>query len=155
MASETQPQSLQHLEGEEDKANLEFEKSAAWKQFGMSSALGIGTGIAVTPFLGPAAGVAAATAIPMLVDTGSAALETYWGNGYSEEALKNEADFSSKASLNAEDFENYGKVRAKSPLENYMAFHDVPDGLRTTYFQEALNAYDRGANSADRTDGNK
>jgi hypothetical protein len=145
----------EYYKGEEDKANLEFEKSAAWKQFGMSSALGIGTGIAVTPFLGPAAGMAAVTAIPMLVDTGSAALETYWGNGYSEEALKNEADFSSKASLNAEDFENYGKVRAKSPLENYMALHDVPAGLRTTYSQEALNAYDRGANSADRTDGNK
>ncbi|MFE7773188.1 hypothetical protein ACFU5O_04665 [Streptomyces sp. NPDC057445] len=141
--------------GEEDKANLEYEKSAAWKQFGMSSALSIGAGIAVTPFLGPTAGIATATLVPMLVDTGTAAIETYWGNEYSEEALEKEADFSSKASLNAEDFEQLGKVRAQSPLLNYMELHQVDPGLRTTYGQEALNAYDRGANSADRTDGNK
>ncbi|MEU7012065.1 hypothetical protein [Streptomyces sp. NPDC046385] len=139
----------------EDKANLEYAKSAAWKEFGLSSALSVGAGVAVTPFLGPAAGVAAATAVPMLVDTGSAALETYWGNGFSDDALKNEADFSAKASLDAEGFEELSKRRSQASLLNYMELHDVPLERRTTYMQEVLNAYDRGANSSDRTDGIK
>ncbi|MFJ8658632.1 hypothetical protein [Streptomyces sp. NPDC093795] len=139
----------------EDKANLEYAKSAAWKQAGLSLGLSAGVGVAVTPFLGPTAGVAAQTLVPLLVDAGSSALETYWGNGFSEEALENEADFTSKAALDAEGFGELSKERAQSALMNYLELHDVPPEKRTTLFQESLNAYDRGAGTADRMDGNK
>ncbi|MEU5777505.1 DUF6571 family protein [Streptomyces venezuelae] len=133
-----------------DKMNEELAKSAEWKKFGISQGLGVATAIAVLPVAGPTASAAAAFAVPTLVEGVSGAVETQWGMEVDEETKKREADLTNKNRMTAEEFSELGHMRASNPALLHLKNHPDQD-----FSEGVLNAYNRGASVADRTDGGR
>jgi hypothetical protein len=88
--------------------------------------------------------------VPTLVEGAAGAVETQWGNEIDQETKEKEADLSNKNRMDATRFSNLGQLRAMTPALLYMKEHDGHD-----YTDDVLNAYDRGANTSDRTDGGR
>ncbi|MEU5365213.1 DUF6571 family protein [Streptomyces sp. NPDC005925] len=135
---------------EEDKINQKLAESAEWKKFGVSQGIGLATGLILTPFAGPAAGGAAAVVVPTLVEGVGSTIETQWGIEVDRETKEKEADLSDKNRMTATRFSDLGQLRAITPALLYMTEHSGRD-----YTESVLNAYDRGANTSDRTDGGR
>ncbi|WP_244177818.1 DUF6571 family protein [Streptomyces atriruber] len=133
-----------------DKMNEELAKSAEWKKFGISQGLGLATGVAVLPLGGPTASAAAAFVVPTIVEGVSGAVETQWGMEIDEETKKREADLTNKNRMTADEFSELGHLRATNPALLHLKNNPDQD-----FTEGALNAYDRGASVADRTDGGR
>ncbi|GAA2455736.1 DUF6571 family protein [Streptomyces glaucus] len=133
-----------------DKINDKLAESAEWKKFGISQGLGVVTGLALLPVAGPTASVAAAFAVPTLVEGAAGAVETQWGIEIDREVKEKEADLSDKNRMTVTRFSDLGQLRATTPALLYMKEYSGQD-----YTESVLNAYDRGANTTDRTDGGR
>jgi hypothetical protein len=80
-----------------EKENLEMEQDAAWKSFGVSTAVQVVVGTGSALVAGPAVGVVAAEAVPMLFEAGGEAVNTAYGNHVLEYLKENEADHGADA----------------------------------------------------------
>lgn len=109
----------QQFKGEEEAKILEMEKEAEWRKFGVSSGVGAVVGVGTAVVLGPAAGVVAATAVPLVMDTASSAIST----GYAGETLdylkQREYDNNDDALTGIDKFKAEGERGAVTPLLNY------------------------------------
>jgi hypothetical protein len=133
-----------------DKMNQKLAESAEWKKYGVSQGIGVATGLLLLPVGGPAVSAAAAFAVPTLVEGAGAAVETQWGMEIDRETKEKEVDLSDKNRMTATRFSDLGQLRATTPALVYMQRHDGQD-----HTEAVLNAYDRGANVSDRTDGGR
>ncbi|WP_030381296.1 MULTISPECIES: hypothetical protein [unclassified Streptomyces] len=133
-----------------DEINDKLGESAGWKKFGVSQGIGLATGLALLPVGGPGVSAAAAFVVPALVEGATGAIETQWGNEIDQETKEKEADLSNKNRMTVTRFSNLGQLRAMTPALLYMKEHGGHD-----YTDDVLNAYDRGANVSDRTDGGR
>ncbi|MFJ6908542.1 hypothetical protein [Streptomyces griseoluteus] len=131
-----------------DKINDKLAESAEWKKFGISQGIGLATGLVLLPVGGPAMSAAAAFAVPTLVEGAGAAVETQWGIDVGREVKEREADLSDKNRMTVTRFTDLGVLRATKPALLYMQEKHGRD-----FTEDVLNAYDRGANTADRRDG--
>ncbi|MFF4549149.1 hypothetical protein [Streptomyces sp. NPDC001435] len=132
-----------------DKINDKLAESAEWKKFGISQGIGVATGLVLLPVGGPAVSAAAAFVVPTLVEGAAGAAETQWGIDIDAETKEKEADLSNKNRMTEIRFNELGKLRASTPALLYMKEHPGD------YTESVLNAYDRGANTTDRTDGGR
>ncbi|MFB8248834.1 DUF6571 family protein [Streptomyces sp. NPDC055952] len=133
-----------------DEMNQKLAESAEWKKYGVSQGIGVATGLLLLPVGGPAVSAAAAFAVPTLVEGAGAAVETQWGIEIDRETKEKEVDLSDKNRMTATRFSDLGQLRAVTPALVYMQQHDGRD-----HTEAVLNAYDRGANVTDRTDGGR
>ncbi|GHA13953.1 hypothetical protein ACFOOM_32880 [Streptomyces echinoruber] len=133
-----------------DKINDKLGESAEWKKFGISQGIGMATGLVLLPVGGPAVSAAAAFVVPTLVEGAAGAAETQWGIEIDRETKEKEADLSDKNRMTVTRFSDLGQLRATTPALLYMKEHSGRD-----YTESVLNAYDRGANTTDRTDGGR
>lgn len=133
-----------------DKINDKLAESAEWKKFGISQGAGLATGLILLPVGGPAMSAAAAFVVPTLVEGAAGAAETQWGVEIDRETKEKEADLSDKNRMTASRFSELGTTRAVKPALLYMQDHKRHD-----FTEAVLNAYDRGANVQDRTDGGR
>ncbi|MFD4544416.1 DUF6571 family protein [Streptomyces bauhiniae] len=133
-----------------DKINDKLAESAEWKKFGISQGAGLATGLILLPVGGPAMSAAAAFVVPTLVEGAAGAAETQWGVEIDRETKEKEADLSDKNRMTASRFSELGTTRAVKPALLYMQDHKGHD-----FTEAVLNAYDRGANVQDRTDGGR
>ncbi|MFE0351405.1 DUF6571 family protein [Streptomyces griseoluteus] len=133
-----------------DKINDKLAESAEWKKFGISQGAGLATGLILLPVGGPAVSAAAAFVVPTLVEGAAGAAETQWGIELDRETKEKEADLSDKNRMTASRFSELGTTRAVKPALLYMQEHKGHD-----FTEAVLNAYDRGANVQDRTDGGR
>ncbi|MFI8350452.1 DUF6571 family protein [Streptomyces sp. NPDC085596] len=133
-----------------DKINDKLGESAEWKKFGISQGAGLATGLILLPVGGPAVSAAAAFAVPTLVEGAAGAAETQWGIEIDRETKEKEADLSDKNRMTADRFSELGTTRAIKPALLYMQQRNGED-----FTEDVLNAYDRGANVQDRTDGGR
>lgn len=133
-----------------DEINDKLGESAEWKKFGIGQGMGVATGLVLLPVAGPGVSAAAAFAVPTLVEGLGGAAETQWGIEIDRETKEKEADLSDKNRMTETRFSDLGQLRATTPALLYMKEHSGQD-----YTESVLNAYDRGANTSDRTDGGR
>ncbi|WP_405663073.1 hypothetical protein OG379_15370 [Streptomyces sp. NBC_01166] len=109
----------QQFKGEEDAKILEMEKSAEWRKFGVSSGVGAVVGVGTAVVLGPAAGVVAATAVPLVMETATAAIDTGYAGETMEYLKEREYDNNDDALTGIDKFKAVGEQGAVTPLLNY------------------------------------
>ncbi|MFE5669429.1 hypothetical protein ACFQ7W_36595 [Streptomyces niveus] len=109
----------QQFKGEEDAKILEMEKDAEWRKFGVSSGVGAVVGIGTAVVLGPAAGVVAATAVPLVMDTATAAIDTGYAGETMDYLKQREYDNNDDALTGIDKFKAVGEQGAVTPLLNY------------------------------------
>ncbi|MFJ2744060.1 hypothetical protein ACIO3O_30910 [Streptomyces sp. NPDC087440] len=73
-------QIAEDFKDDEDQWNLEKEKAGEWRKFAVSGAAATIAGVGSGLLLGPAAGVAVATAVPVVLETGAGVVSTAYGN---------------------------------------------------------------------------
>jgi hypothetical protein len=86
--------------------------------------------------------------VPTLVEGAVGAAENHWGNEIDQETKEKEADLSDKNRMTATRWSDLGQLRAVTPALLHVKEHGGED-----YTESVLNAYDRGANVQNRTDG--
>ncbi|MFB7230957.1 hypothetical protein ACFCY9_24800 [Streptomyces fimicarius] len=109
----------QQFKGQEEVQILEMEKEAEWRKFGVSSGVGAVVGVGTAVVLGPAAGVVAATAVPLVMDTASAAIDTGYAGETMEYLKEREYDNNDEALAGIGKFRVEGERGAITPLLNY------------------------------------
>ncbi|MFD5985241.1 hypothetical protein [Streptomyces cyaneofuscatus] len=109
----------QQFKGEEEAKILEMEKDAEWRKFGVSSGVGAVVGVGTAVVLGPAAGVVAATAVPLVMDTATAAIDTGYAGETMEYLKQREYDNNDDALTGIDRFRDEGERGAVTPLLNY------------------------------------
>ncbi|GHE73785.1 hypothetical protein [Streptomyces griseoaurantiacus] len=131
-----------------ERINDELGESAGWKKFGISQGIGVATGLVLLPVGGPGVSTAVAFGVPTLVEGAVGAVENHWGNEIDQETKEKEADLSDKNRMTATRWSDLGQLRAVTPALLHVREHGGED-----YTESVLNAYDRGANVQNRTDG--
>ncbi|MFE2978738.1 hypothetical protein [Streptomyces sp. NPDC059258] len=109
----------QQFKGAEEAKTLEMEKAAEWRKFGVSSGVGAVVGVGTAVVLGPAAGVVAATAVPLVMDTATAAIDTGYAGETMDYLKQREYDNNDEALSGIEKFKAEGERGAVTPLLNY------------------------------------
>ncbi|MFC8704326.1 hypothetical protein ACFUIV_19335 [Streptomyces anulatus] len=109
----------QQFKGEEEAKILEMEKDAEWRKFGVSSGVGAVVGVGTAVVLGPAAGVVAATAVPLVMDTASSAISTGYAGETMDYLKQREYDNNDEALTGVDKFKAEGERGAVTPLLNY------------------------------------
>ncbi|MEU3057835.1 hypothetical protein [Streptomyces griseus] len=109
----------QQFKGQEEVQILEMEKEAEWRKFGVSSGVGAVVGVGTAVVLGPAAGVVAATAVPLVMDTATAAIDTGYAGETMEYLKEREYDNNDEALAGIGKFRVEGERGAITPLLNY------------------------------------
>ncbi|MFD7617866.1 hypothetical protein [Streptomyces sp. NPDC059802] len=70
----------QEFKDDEDLKNLAMEKKVERRKYGVSSTVSSVVGVGSAVVLGPAAGVVATTAVPLIMETVGGAVDTKYGN---------------------------------------------------------------------------
>ncbi|MFJ6614153.1 hypothetical protein ACIQPT_28155 [Streptomyces sp. NPDC091289] len=109
----------QQFKGEEEGKILEMEKEAEWRKFGVSSGVGAVVGVGTAVVLGPAAGVVAATTVPLVMDTATAAIDTGYAGETMDYLKQREYDNNDEALTGIDKFKAEGERGAVTPLLNY------------------------------------
>ncbi|MBD3932981.1 hypothetical protein IF129_15655 [Streptomyces chumphonensis] len=140
----------QDFRGKAEAANKAREDSSSWQKYSVSTAVGGIAALGVTAAAGPGAGIATAVAVPIVVDAGVKAFDTYFGNEMNENLKAMEKDFSAEAGLASEEFVERGRAMAISNGHAYQKIHQVDNpGEMST---EANSAYSNGKLDADSMD---
>ncbi|MFD4227197.1 hypothetical protein [Streptomyces sp. NPDC058545] len=109
----------QEFKDDEDLRNLEMEKKAEWRKYGVSSAVAGVVGVGSAVVLGPAAGVVATTAVPLIMEAVGGAVDTQYGNDtlqYLKDAEYNNDD-EALDSIDQNDLQ--GQASAVAPILHY------------------------------------
>ncbi|WP_431781043.1 DUF6571 family protein [Streptomyces chumphonensis] len=130
------------FKGKADEANKAREEASSWQKYGVSVGVSGAAFLGVTAAAGPGAGAVAAVAVPIAVDAGVKAFDTYFGNEVAENVKEGEKNFGVDAGLTSEEFRSKGRMMAWSNGYAYQEAHEVPDGGGMT--TEAASAYTNG-----------
>ncbi|MFF3936370.1 hypothetical protein [Streptomyces phaeofaciens] len=104
---------------DEDQRNLELEKQGEWRKFGVSSSVAAVVGVGSVVVLGPAAGVVAATAVPLLMETAGESANTAYGNHTLQYLKDNEYNNDPEALAATQTVREIGERGAWVPVQNY------------------------------------
>jgi hypothetical protein len=99
--------------------DLEMAKEGEWRKTLMSGALTAVAAGGTALVLGPAAGLVAATAVPVLLGSGASALSTAYGNHTMDYLQDNEHKNGAKALQEVQGLEAVGERGAWVPVSNY------------------------------------
>ncbi|MFJ6700524.1 hypothetical protein ACIQM4_31375 [Streptomyces sp. NPDC091272] len=103
----------------EDQANLDAEKRGEWRKYAVGGAAAVVAGVGGTLVLGPAAGVAVATAVPLALDTAAGAASTAYGNHTLQYLKDNEVKNDSEALKTMQQIEELCEKEALTPVRTY------------------------------------
>ncbi|WP_159029262.1 hypothetical protein [Streptomyces viridochromogenes] len=136
----------EYREGDEDY-NHELAKSAAWKQAGVSVAVG-----GATTGVEAAATILAPQAAPFVIPIAEAAgtaVETGLGNEIADSLKESERDSTGKAINSIDGFDYEAKGLARTGIDNYMNSHGVEGPSRDARNTALDAAYARGGRITD------
>lgn len=131
----------------EKARNIALEQQAAWREFGVSAALGVGVG-AVSSLVEPAGG-AAAIAVPLAFETVGAAGETAMGNHMIEWLDENEYHNDEEVIKELDKEKTAGFHNAAVPLVNYLSDQGVDRVGFRNVLADAEDRYNAGVTQAD------
>ncbi|WP_326765851.1 hypothetical protein OG978_15845 [Streptomyces sp. NBC_01591] len=138
----------QQFKGDEEAKNLEMEKNAEWRKFGVSSGVGAVVGVGTAVVLGPAAGVVAATAVPLVMDTVSSAIDTGYAGDTLEYLKDKEYSNDDEALTGIDRFKNEGERGAVTPLLNYADEVGMSDYEKQQLAVDIETSYGNGKTAA-------
>ncbi|MFF9349933.1 hypothetical protein [Streptomyces sp. NPDC014734] len=140
---------IQEYKNDEEAKNLELEKKAEWRKSGVSGALSAVIGVGSAVVLGPAAGVVAVTAVPVVMETVGSAVDT----GYATDTLQylkdNEYKNDDEALDAIDSNDEAGQRSAVLPLLNYADSVGMTSQERHGLLPLVENQYRNGRDSVD------
>ncbi|MFE9723951.1 hypothetical protein ACFYQ5_10235 [Streptomyces sp. NPDC005794] len=98
---------------------MEEEKKGEWRKFGVSTGVATVVGVGTALVVGPAAGVVAATAVPLLMETGGGAVNTAYGSHTLQYLKDNEYKNDHEAVQGVQTHEWIAERGAWTPVANY------------------------------------
>ncbi len=128
----------------EDQRNLANEQAAEWRKFGVSASVATVVGVGTSLVIGPAAGVAAATAVPLVMETGGEAINTAYGNHTLEYLQDNEYKNDPDALRAVQSHESVAERGAWVPVGNYADFIHLPSADKEDLAREIETSYRSG-----------
>ncbi|MET9656628.1 hypothetical protein [Streptomyces sp. NPDC006510] len=138
----------QEFKDEEDLRNLAMEKKAEWRKYGVSSAVSSVVGVGSAVVLGPAAGVVATTAVPLIMETVGGAVDTKYGNDtlqYLKDAEYNNDD-EALGSIDGND--SQGQASAVAPILHYADSVGMSLGEKRQLLTDTETQYNNGVLAA-------
>ncbi|MEU8891732.1 hypothetical protein [Streptomyces sp. NPDC048442] len=103
----------------EEQENLNAEKKGEWRKYAVGGAAATVVGIGGTLILGPAAGVAVATVVPLALDAGAGAVGTAYGNHTLQYLKDNEIKNDGEALKSMQEIERICEREALRPVSRY------------------------------------
>ena len=138
----------QEFKDDEDARNLEMEKKAEWRKYGVSSAVAGVVGVGSAVVLGPAAGVVAATAVPLVMETVGGAVNTQYATD-TLQYLKDNEYKNDDAALDAiDESDRRGQRSAVVPLLHYSDSVGMSPAERRSLLEDIETQYRNGASAA-------
>ncbi|MCX5171223.1 hypothetical protein OG616_24810 [Streptomyces antibioticus] len=107
------------FKGDEDQKNLELEKQGEWRKFGVSSSVAAVVGVGSTVVLGPAAGLMAAMAVPLIMETAGETANTAYGNHTLQYLKDHEYNNDPEALAATQTVRDIGERGAWAPVQSY------------------------------------
>ncbi|MFD3535644.1 hypothetical protein [Streptomyces sp. NPDC058664] len=146
--------SLEFKDQEEAK-NLEMEKQAEWRKSAVSGGVAAVVGVGSAVVLGPAAGLVAATAVPIIMETVGSTIST----GYASDTLQylkdNEYKNDDDADSAVVDARQEGRRAVVVPALNVAEMQGLTQTERQELIREIEYSYNTGAKSVDDLTANK
>ncbi|MFI6035251.1 hypothetical protein ACIBBD_13990 [Streptomyces sp. NPDC051315] len=110
----------EEFKGSEEAQQMLQEQNGEWRKSLVSGGVTVAATVGAAMLLGPAAGVVAATAVPLVMESAGAAVSTAYGN-HTLEYLKDHEYTNDSAALDAvQGMESIGERAATQPVLNYM-----------------------------------
>ncbi|MFF8970587.1 hypothetical protein [Streptomyces sp. NPDC014995] len=103
----------------EDQRNLDLEKQGEWRKFAVSGSVAAVVGVGSAVVLGPAAGLVAATAVPLAMETAGEAATTAYGTHTLQYLKDNEWNNDAAALQATQTVREIGERGAWVPVQNY------------------------------------
>ncbi|MDX3634503.1 hypothetical protein PV728_30400 [Streptomyces europaeiscabiei] len=109
----------EEFKGAEEAQQMRHEQNGEWRKSLVSGGVTVGVTAGAAMLLGPAAGVVAATAVPLVMESAGSAVSTAYGN-HTLEYLKDHEYTNDPAALAAvQDVEKIGERAVTQPILNY------------------------------------
>ncbi|MFF1506265.1 hypothetical protein [Streptomyces sp. NPDC058326] len=129
---------------QEDAKNLALEQQAEWRKSAVSGSVAVVVGVGSAVVLGPAAGLVAATAVPLVMETVGSTVST----GYAADTLQylkdNEYKNDDEADGAVLDVSKAGEAAAAVPLLNLAETHGMTQQERRDLMAAVEHSYDAG-----------
>ncbi|APE21883.1 MULTISPECIES: hypothetical protein [Streptomyces] len=146
--------SLEFKDQEEAK-NLEMEKQAEWRKSAVSGGVAAVVGVGSAVVLGPAAGLVAATAVPILMETVGSAISTDYASDTLQYLKDNEYKNDDEADSAVVDARQEGRRAVVVPSLHVAEMQGMTQTERQELMREIEASYNMGAKSVDDLTANK
>ncbi len=135
----------------EDAKNLAMEKSAEWRKAGVSGAVTAVVGVGSAVVLGPAAGVVAAVAVPLVMDAAGSAVNTQYGTETLEYLKESEYNNDDQALASIESESTQGERSATAAMFHYADSVGMSKEDRRDLFRDVEQNYNSGVTAVGRS----
>ncbi|MFC9388973.1 DUF6571 family protein [Streptomyces venezuelae] len=126
---------------DEDKKNLAMEQQAEWRKSAVSGGVAAVVGVGSAVVLGPAAGVVAATVVPIIMESAGSAVSTSYASDTLGYLKDNEYKNDDEARTSIEKVREAGRGSAMNPLVNYANAEGLTEAERRRLLDDARGAY--------------
>ncbi|MFC9700120.1 hypothetical protein ACFTWD_05420 [Streptomyces sp. NPDC056943] len=134
-------QIAEDFKDDEDKKNLALEQQAEWRKSAVSGGVAAVVGVGSAVVLGPAAGVVAATVVPIIMESVGSTVSTSYASGTLEYLKENEFKNDDEARVSIGSTREAGRGSAMSPLMNYAEATGMTEAERRAFLDDARGAY--------------
>ncbi|MFB7589520.1 hypothetical protein [Streptomyces sp. NPDC056169] len=134
-------QIAEDFKDDEDKKNLALEQQAEWRKSAVSGGVAAVVGVGSAVVLGPAAGVVAATVVPIIMESVGSTVSTSYASGTLEYLKDNEFKNDDEARVSIGSTREAGRGSAMSPLLNYAEATGMTEAERRAFLDDARGAY--------------
>ncbi|MFJ6103991.1 hypothetical protein ACIQHY_23655 [Streptomyces sp. NPDC092359] len=134
-------QIAEDFKDDEDKKNLKLEQQAEWRKSAVSGGVAAVVGVGSAILLGPAAGVVAATVVPIVVESVGSTVSTSYASGTLEYLKDNEFKNDDEARVSIGSTREAGRSSAMNPLLNYAEAAGLTEAERRALLEDARGAY--------------
>ena len=134
-------QIAEDFKDDEDKKNLALEQQAEWRKSAVSGGVAAVVGVGSAVVLGPAAGVVAATVVPIIMESVGSTVSTSYASGTLEYLKDNEFKNDDEARVSIGSTREAGRGSAMNPLMNYADATGMTEAERRAFLDDARGAY--------------
>ncbi|GHF97345.1 DUF6571 family protein [Streptomyces zaomyceticus] len=134
-------QIAEDFKDDEDKKNLALEQQAEWRKSAVSGGVTAVVGVGSAIVLGPAAGVVAATVVPIIMESVGSTVSTSYASGTLEYLKDNEYKNDDEARTSIGSTRETGRGSAMNPLMNYADATGMTEAERRAFLDDARGAY--------------
>ncbi|WP_097937490.1 hypothetical protein, partial [Streptomyces sp. rh207] len=136
------------FKNDEDAKNLAMEKSAEWRKAGVSGAVTAVVGVGSAVVLGPAAGVVAAVAVPLVMESVGSTVSTQYGTDTLQYLKDSEYNNNDRALTSIDAEGSQGKRSAAAAMFHYADSVGMTQQEKRDLFEDIEQNYNNGVLAA-------